>query len=366
MKVTLKIYLISLLIVSSTSLIATERNTNNAATKVTFNDVKSSLNEITAEHINKKGFVGTIIVANESGTIYKRSHGYAIENVAKYNSKTPVDIASVSKQFTAAAIMKLREQGKLQPTDLISKYIPDVPADKRDITIHHLLTNTAGFKRHSGRDEEKLSKADFIRTVMKLPLVYKVGEKYHYSNIGFGLLAYIVEQVSGSDFETFLYNNLFKPAGMESTGYLRPAWSNRAIPEIKEQYAGFGNAIEMLKSLDGNHWNLLGGGGIYSTAEDMQRWHIALMAGKILSHESQALMYRPHVLEEEGFYYGYGWSIVPEAGKERLVWHNGMSFFGTAEYWRLPESGIMIFVATHKRDASPYPVVRDIYNALQK
>ena len=364
MKTTSKVYLILSLILSPITLFANVEVTNKLTAKVMFNNVKDNLNEIVAEHVNKKGFEGTIIVSNESGAIYQKSHGEAIEGIEKYDSSTPVDIASVSKQFTAASIMKLVEQGKLNIQDPISKYIKGIPKDKSSITIHNLSTNTAGFKRHSGRDENKLSKDEFIRKVMKLPLAFQVDEKYHYSNIGYGLLAYIVEETSGVDFETYLYENLLKPSGMHSTGYLRPTRSKKTIPEIKDKYAGFSNGIEMFSGLDGNHWNILGGGGIYSTAEDMQRWHTALMAGNVLSPASQAQMYKPHVPEEDGYYYGYGWSILPKEGKENLVWHNGFSFFGKAEYWRLPESGMMIFVASHKRNVSPWHIANDIYNAL--
>ncbi len=366
MKTTLKIYLMLSLFALSTNLIAEERDTIKVPSKVAFYDVRGSLEKILVNHINNKGFEGTVIISNESGTIYNKSHGFSIEEVSKYDSSTPVDIASVSKQFTAATIMKLVDQGKLRIEDKISKYVMDVPTDKSQITIHDLLTHTAGFKRHSGRDEERIGKDKFVKRVMAQPLAFNVGEKYHYSNIGYGLLAYIVEEVSGFNFETYLYKNLLEPAGMYSTGYLRPEWPNHALPEGEEEYAGFGNSIEMIKSLDGNFWNLIGGGGIYSSAKDMQRWHVALMEGKILSYQSQELMYKPHVPEEDGYFYGYGWSIVPKPGKEKLVWHNGMSFFGKAEYWRLPKTGMMIFVASHKRDVSPWQVARDIYNALQK
>lgn len=313
----------------------------------------------------KGGFEGVISVSNETDTLYQKAVGFSIEGEKHYTMSTVVDIASVSKQFTAAAIMKLVEQGQLKTSSLVSDYVSGIPDDKASITVHHLLTHTAGFKRHLGKDEDKLVKEAFIKKALDAPLAFAVGETYHYSNIGYQLLAYLVEEVSGDTFETYLFENLLKPADMFSTGYLRPDWSQRTIPEVKRLYAGFASPLTMMKSTDGDFWNLLGGGGILSTANDMHLWHKALQEEKVLSKESQSIMYTPHVNEnEEGYYYGYGWSVVPREGKEPLIWHNGMSFFGKAEYWRLPESGIMIFVASHKGDVSPWHVAHAIYKAL--
>lgn len=312
------------------------------------------------------GFEGTIIVSNQHGAIYRKSAGFAISKESKYESSTVVDIASISKQFTAAAIMKLVEQGKLKINDRISKYIENVPETKAKITIHNLLTHNAGFKRHLGRDEETLNKDDFIHKALNLPLAFGVGEKYHYSNIGYSLLAFIVEKLSGQDFETYLFDNLFEPAGMFTTGYLRPNWSQRTIPLVKRLYAGYASPLKMLESTKGDFWNIKGGGGILSTADDMALWHKALMEEKILSKRSQSMMYTPYISEdEEGYFYGYGWSVFPRYEKEPLIWHNGMSFFGKAEYWRLPQSGLMIFVASHKESSSPWHVANAIYKALE-
>ena len=315
----------------------------------------------------QKGFEGTIIVANDHGPIFSKSSGQAIKGKSDYSTSTVVDIASVSKQFTAAAIMKLVEQGKIKTSHPISFYIENTPEGKAGITVHHLLTHTAGFKRRLGDDEERISRDEFEEQAMAMPLVFGVGEKYHYSNIGYGLLASIVENVSGQDFETYLFEHLLKPAGMFSTGYVRPDWSTRTIPEVNRLYAGFSSPLELLENTKGDFWNLKGSGGIFSTAEDMALWHIALLKEKNLSYESQQQMFTPHVKEnDDGYYYGYGWSVVPREGKEPLVWHNGMSFFGKAEYWRLPQSGLMIFVASHEGDVEPWHIANALFKSLAK
>lgn len=312
-----------------------------------------------------KGFKGTVVVANKQGKIFSKSIGKAVEGKANYTSSTAVDIASVSKQFTAAAIMKLAELGKLDTSHPISRYIENVPSDKTDITLHHLLTHSAGFKRDVGRDEERISRGAYEQEAMASELAFGVGEQYHYSNIGYILLAIVVEKVSGQSFEEFLFENLLKPAGMFATGYSRPDWSQRTIPEVTRRYMGYSNPVEFFNDLEGEHWNIMGAGGIISTAEDMVNWHLALLEGRVLSAASQQLMFSPHVAEyDEGYFYGYGWSVVPFEDKESIIWHNGMSFFGKAEYWRLPEQGLMIFVASHESQVEPWSIANALYKTL--
>ena len=311
------------------------------------------------------GFAGSIVVANEFGTIFSQSYGQAVPGVANFSTSTVVDIASVSKQFTAAAIMRLVEDGLMDTSDLMSQYIENVPEDKVDITIHHLLTHSAGFKRDAGRDEEAASRVSYEYKAMASKLAFGVGEQYHYSNIGYNLLAIIVEKVSKMRFEDYLFVHLFKPAGMFSTGYLRPDWSQYSVAEITEPYKGYKSQLELNQDLEDEAWNFVGSGGILSTADDMVKWHVALSTGKIISYVSQELMFSPHVKEyEEGYFYGYGWSIVPFKDRDTLVWHNGMSFFGKAEYWRIPEQKLMIFVASNRGEVEPWSVANALYQTL--
>lgn len=219
-------------------------------------------NDIAIDSVIDKDFVGTIIVANSDGVIYKKSAGFAVKATAKYSASTVVDIASVSKQFTAAAIMTLVQQGKLETTAPISRYINNVPSDKSAVTLHHLLTHTAGFKRHLGRDEEQISKEASLHKALSLPLAFKVGEQYHYSNVGYGLLAQIIENVSGMPYESYLFKHLFAPAGMLSTGCVRPDWSQRVVSTLEAPYAGYTSPVKMITAMEGQFYNLIGSGGI--------------------------------------------------------------------------------------------------------
>ncbi|MFC4348666.1 serine hydrolase domain-containing protein [Kordiimonas lipolytica] len=303
----------------------------------------------------RDGFVGVVGISDGSSTIFSFAVGDAVAGEAPYGEVTLVDIASITKQFTGAAILKLREQGKVQLSDRLDDFFKDVPENKKAITLHQLLTHTAGLADVVGQDQEAIERDDYLARAFAAPLVAKPGTRYEYSNMGYSLLAAIIEVTSGQAYEDYLFDNLWKPAGMYTTGYYRPDWSERTVPQIAVPHDGLSSAKDVLDRTGGKTWHLFGNGGVLSTAPDMLRWHRALLGTKILSAESKELLFAPHVSEgEEGYYYGYGWSIVPDYKGKKLVWHNGGSHFSRAEFWRFPETGMAIFIATHSKDVEPY------------
>ncbi len=168
----------------------------------------------------RHGFSGAVLIAKDGQVVLKRAYGMANrETGLPYDVDMVSCIGSVTKQFTGAAIMKLDMQGKLGTSDPIAKYLPGVPADKAGITIHHLLTHTAGFSGDlGGSDEEPIGRDALVAKVLAAPLVAKPGDHFEYSNEGFALAAAIVERVSGQGYGAFLRGQLFLPAGMTDTG----------------------------------------------------------------------------------------------------------------------------------------------------
>ncbi|NVJ98809.1 MAG: beta-lactamase family protein [Alphaproteobacteria bacterium] len=334
-------------LISSTTLRATE--------------IPQSIDQAAVESILKeaaeKGFEGIVGISDEDGIFYLRAYGDAVKGVTPYDEGTLADIASITKQFTGAAILKLREQGKLKLDDRLDRFFMDIPADKAAITIHQLLTHTAGMPAPGsiGRDEEAIGRDDYLRRLFAAPLQHRPGTVHEYSNEGYSLLAAIIELASGLSYESYLFENIWKPAGMYHTGYSRPDWSGHSIPEIEKPVAGLVSQKQLLDSTQGQFWHLMGNGGLLSTVGDMLIWHRALLGADILNEESKKLLFAPHVSEgEEGFYYGYGWAIEPGHPAGSLVWHNGGSYFSRAEFWRLPKSGYGIFIATHTDAVEPY------------
>jgi CubicO group peptidase (beta-lactamase class C family) len=296
------------------------------------------------------GFSGAILVAKDGDILLSKGYGTADRSRGiPVTEETVFSIGSITKQFTAAAILKLEMQGKLRVSDPISKYLPGVPPDKSDITIHHLLTHTAGLESDYGRgDFEPVSRDEIVKRVMSAPLRSKPGETNHYSNAGYSLAAAIIEIVTGGSYESFLQESLFNPAGMTRTGYLAPHWDKDSIAVGYRDGEEWGTILSRPWAPDGPWWNLRGNGGIHSTVGDMYRWHLALQGESILSKEAKEKLFTPHVREEGGdSFYGYGWAIFTTPRGTKLVAHNGGNGIFAADFRRYVDEGIVYFIASN-------------------
>jgi CubicO group peptidase (beta-lactamase class C family) len=301
--------------------------------------------------MEKAGFFGTVLVELNGEKVI--SHGYGFRDINQKLPNTPntiFDIGSITKQFTAAAILKLEMQGKLSTEDKISRYFGDVPADKSEITIHQLLRHSAGLPSVVGGDYQKISQSEFVEKVMKAPLKFEAGTKFSYSNVGYSLLAMIVEKVSGQSYEEFLYENLWKPSNMESTGYKRPNFDNNFIAVGYRDNNEWGKPIDKEWDKDAPYWHLKGNGGILSTTEDFYKWHAALMSDKILSKEAKEKYYHPKLRadETEDSYYAYGLDASKTKRNTRLLWHNGANGVFYAEFFRYVDDGAAIVIMTNR------------------
>jgi CubicO group peptidase (beta-lactamase class C family) len=251
---------------------------------------------------------------------------------------TIFDIGSVAKQFTAAAILRLEEMGRLRTSDLLSAHFRGVPADKQRITIHHLLTHTSGLSHDVGEVLSRPSRDEAVRDILATPLRTPPGEKYAYSNAGYALLAAIIEQASGREYETFLRQELWLPAGMSQTGMQLGGLDHAPVAE---SYAFDGQLPPTLFHRPDwgrrPSWRVLGAGYVLSTLIELGRWGEALRTGRVLSDSSRRKLFRPHVREDgaEPSYYGYGWAISASSDGSCRIGHNGsaghqfdvMSFF---------------------------------------
>lgn len=296
------------------------------------------------------GASGTVLVAGADDIIYCDGFGFADRTAEiEADCDTVYDVMSITKQFTAAAILKLEMLGKLDVDDRIADILGPVPEDKRDITIHHLLTHTAGLVEALGDDYEPLSRDGLLSEALNSGLVSAPGEEHHYSNTGYSVLAAIVEVVSGQTYDEFVVENLFEPAGMTKTGYVRPGWHDDEVAvEYDAQGAAQGRPYEHPWDDDGPYWNLRGNGGVLSTAADMFRWHAALAGDEILSDEAKAKLFEPYVDEGGGdTFYGYGW-VVEDTDEGGAVWHNGGNSRSYAEYWRFLDQDLTLFWVTNQ------------------
>jgi CubicO group peptidase (beta-lactamase class C family) len=294
------------------------------------------------------GFSGTVLAGRGGDITYCEGFGLADRDAGTAATcDTVYDVMSITKQFTAAAVLKLEMMGELRVTDPIGTHLGPVPADKRRITLHHLLTHTSGLAEGLGDDYDVLSREDMLSGTLASRLVATPGEEFHYSNLGYSVLAAVVEKASGLGYEQFLARHLFSPAGMRDTGYVIPHWSQERIAvEYDETGTSQGRPNDHPWAQDGPHWNLRGNGGMLSTARDMFRWHQALTDDTVLSASARQKLFTPQVrIPDTDMGYAYGWAVLDTA-HGKVAWHNGGNDWSLANYAReLPDGAMTYWVS---------------------
>ncbi len=312
-------------------------------------DLSSKL-ETYLGRLEKLGFSGTVLVAKDGKVVLEKGYGMADrERKIPMAADSVISIGSITKPFTAAAILKLEMAGKLRVEEPIGRFFPGAPPEKAAITIHQLLTHSAGLESDYGpTDYEAVSRDEIARRVFAAPLRTTPGKEYFYSNAGYSLLAAIVEILSGQSYEAYLRANLFEPAGMKATGY-KVAWRDGQVAHGYVDGKDWGTILDKPWDKDGPYWNLRGNGGLHSTAGDMYRWHLALEGDKILSKAAKEKYFKPHVPEDpEGHsYYAYGWAVFETPRKTRLVAHNGSNGVFVADFRRYVDENVVIYAASN-------------------
>lgn len=272
-------------------------------------------------------FNGNILVAEKGQIIYHRSIGWAdVENNIPLNSNTSFCLGSISKQFTAFGIMLLKDQNKVTYSTTVGQIFPELPKYMHPITLKNLMQHTSGLKRTHYGDQDGLKNEEIYQNFLKTEgesLLFEPGTDLRYSNSGYMLLAMIVERVSGQSFESFLYENVWKPLGMTNTFVMSEEDSNR--PNKAIGFDGFGNKDD---------FNVLtyGSNGIYSSTEDLFRWMQSFNTDLLMSHDDKSEAWKPALTntgellhENFGSYpwnYGFGLFICNE-DLEGVIGHSG-------------------------------------------
>ena len=296
------------------------------------------------------GYSGVALVAKGDQVLIDKGYGLANRKTGVVLTGNSVfSIGSITKQFTAAAILKLEMEGKLQTTDPIGKFFPTAPADKQSITLHQLLTHTAGLRSdYAATDYEPYARDAYMQRIFDAPLLPPV---FRYANAGYSMLAAIVEIASGQPYERYLHDHLFAPAGMTMTGYLLPKWDTAKHPHGYEGASDWGTIVDRSWAPDGPWWQLRGNGGIHSTAMDMFRWSRALETNKILSKEARVKFQTGYVNEGPmgQSKYAYGWS-VSESPAGKLIEHNGGNRVFSCDFLRYVDAGVTVIVFSNTAD----------------
>ncbi len=321
---------------------------------------KSDMAKKTNEYLRAyeaNGYSGSIILAEKGAITLYRAYGKEIPRPSLHHIWT---IGSITKPLTATAILQLAAQSKISLNAPIGSYIPKLNEDKGALTVHQLLTHTAGLGEYSGQDDAPMSKSLLIDFVNKTPFKAKPGHSFFYSNVGYSLLGILIEEVSNLEYETYLSENIFKPAGMHQTGYILPEWDTTLMAigfRHDGKKWGYNFHKNAYKSPDGISWNLKANGGILSTPHDMYKWHNALQSGLLLSSEMKEKMFAPHIQTPKDFnpfhpegkgHYGYGWAITKSIDNKTIILHGGSNDVFEAGYMYYPDEDVFLFITSNR------------------
>lgn len=297
---------------------------------------------------------GKEVVLLKSYGVADRAQGIPLTTGSVYN------LGSITKQFTAAAILTLEMRGALTVGDLISKYLDGVPPDKSAITIHELLTHSSGLESDfSPTDYDPVGREEYVGRALKSTLLFTPGSGYEYSNAGYSLLAAIVERVSGQSYEAYLIANVLKPAGMLETGYKAPNWARSRIAHGYRDGEEWGTIMDRIAPPDAPYWMLRGNGGLHTTLTDMIAWHRALDTDAVLSKDARTKYFKPYVAEGPAglSHYAYGWAVSRTPRGTTLVQHNGGNGIFVAEFLRFVDEDTMLFLTSTDAGLKASPVV---------
>jgi CubicO group peptidase (beta-lactamase class C family) len=285
--------------------------------------ITAKVDEYVKAEMQKQRIPGlSLAVIKDGQNILAKGYGIAnVEHQVPVKPETIFQSGSVGKQFTATAVMMLVEEGKISLDDSINKYFTDAPESWKEITVHHLLTHTAGttdyprdfdFRRDYTEDE-------LLKRAASIPLAFQPGEKWSYSNLGYVMLGILVGKVTGKFYGDFIRDRIFRPLGMNTARIISEA------DIVQNRAAGYRLANGDLKN---QQWvspalNTTGDGSLYLTALDMVKWDAALYGEKILKKSSLVKMWTAVKLNNGKTHpYGFGWSLGEMRGRH-IIEHGG-------------------------------------------
>ena len=315
------------------------------------------IDELIQNYHDNGQFDGTVLVAKSGIIIFKKGYGLANREWDIPNEpNTKFRIGSITKQFTAMAIMILQEQGKIHVQDLISKFVPDCPEACKDITIHHLLTHKSGipnFEYFPDNLQFERLPTTVEKTVERFKnkeLMFSPGAKFGYSSSGYVLLGFIIERVTGESYENVLSEYIFEPLEMKNSGYDHPTTI------LKHRAAGYTsgslpqNAIHF--EMDTPH----AAGALYSTVEDLFLWDQSLYTNRLVTYKTLETIFPPMSI-------GYGW-FLGEYLNRKFAQHSGSINGFRAQTTRFPDEKVFIISLSNRQSIDPYEINQSIADVL--
>lgn len=301
----------------------------------------------------------SLLVIKDGKPVVQRAYGYAnLEKDTKATPHTNYRLASVTKQFTAASILLLKQDGKLSLHDSIRKWLPELPENDAKISIWNLLTHNSGLIDYESLipDDQKtqINDKDVLRLIASQHgLYFPPGSAHRYSNGGYVLLGLIVQRASGMDLADFMKQRIFQPLGMDHT----LLFEHHRGPQVPHRAYGYSHVDGHWKRTDQSITSATrGDGAVYSNIVDMAKWDAALYTDKLLDAKSRKLMFSPHEpLADPDILYGFGWRL---AGQTQ--WHSGetMGFRNVIIRW--PQQHVTVVILSNRKHPKPYPIALTI------
>lgn len=289
------------------------------------------------------GFDGVVLVEHQGKLVLHKGYGYANREEAKrHQVSTVFDVGSIAKMFTGAVIMRLVEEGTLELNSKLRDLLPNVPADKQNITIRQLLSHTSGLSRSLGSTEQNESPSSVVRRILESELALEVGKEYRYSNMGFTLLAAIVEKNSTDGWKSELMETVGK-AGLMSTGFYQTVEPEQiAHCYLEQDYAGTAADWQF-------NWGKTGNGNLLSTTGDLLKWVKALESAKVISSATWKTMTSSQVeIEPDQSSYGLGVNLETNANSPNSIGHSGDYIGYHCVLIRYPETQSTIIVCCNE------------------
>ena len=292
-------------------------------------------------------FNGAVVLEKNGKLISGNGYGYALyDQKLPFTTKTITNTANLARQFTAAAVLTLKRDQKLKLDDPLSRFFDKIPSHYQDIQLIHLLQNTSGLPLELPEPAKAKTKEAFLKSVWQLPLLAPAGKEYHYSEVGYRLLAAVVESASGQDYETFLRKMILEPAGMYNTGYVLPDFQlmlQAKSRQIEEEEVLYLQYIKNRNSL----WQLLGNSGMLSNAEDLFRWLEVLYKEPFLSAEDLELI-KVASADKADNVSAFGWKSATGPGGSPVLLHQSSQNGYFCQLMFLPEENISLVVLANQ------------------
>lgn len=302
------------------------------------------------------GFSGVLLVGRGDHLLLASAHGLADrEAKRRFSTGTVVSLGSITKLYTAAAILRLVERNELSLADTLGAFVADLPADRSGVTIEQLLTHRSGYGESASGDDDPVTREMLLDEARTLPLREPPGRSVSYSNFGFSLLGIVLEDVTGLPYEGAIFREVLEPARAWETGYLRADWGKgRGAIGYRADGSRWGTIVERFALSDGPGWILRANGGLQTTVFDVFRFVRAFVKGELISTElvEEAMSGRPGAPAQ-----GLGWQVREAPDGTPAVGHDGSNGFLTAAVRYLPEHDLTLFLAGNMASFSAIDVM---------